>query len=179
MGLGLAIVRRIGALLAVDLKLESSPGNGTTFQFDLPIASLAIMDEPSDTQELTKDLGRGVAVWAVDDDEDVSEALKIQFESWGCDISLALSWEELEILHREQGRWPDLVLVDDMLGEEESGLEIANRLKKEIDQSRIVLVTGNTQPARLKEIRECGFSVLLKPTQTDQLRRLVLAVQTS
>ena len=176
-GLGLAIVRRISETLTLNLSLESRAGDGTTFHFDLPTASMAHTDETDTIQEFTSDIGKGLKVWAVEDDMDVSEALKIQFESWGCDISLAVSSGELLRLHQEQGKWPDLVLLDDMLGDLETGLDIAKRLADVMDQNRIVLVTGNTQAARMKEIRESGFTVLQKPTQTDQLRRLLIAAK--
>jgi len=174
-GLGLAIVRRICATLDLDLHLKSSiEGGGTSFSFDVPIASLNQTETFEVHYETSSDLGNDVLVWAIDDDKDVSEALKIQFESWGCTIRLAESWSDLQDLYFTEGKWPDLVLLDDMLGGPESGLDIAKKLLPNVPQQNIVLVTGNTQPERLKEIRESGFKVILKPAPNDQLKLLVI-----
>jgi len=174
-GLGLAIVRRICTTLELNLKLESSTnGGGTSFSFDVNIASLSQGNVVENHDEVSIDMGTGVLVWAIDDDKDISEALKIQLESWGCTVCLATSWEGLRELRVTEGRWPDLVLLDDMLGESQSGLDIAKNLSPYVPKKNIVLVTGNTQPERIKEIRENGFKLMLKPSTTKDLEQLIL-----
>lgn len=175
-GLGLAIVRRINDLLDLNLRLESTEGVGTRFELCVPFVRSA----PPDTLRQTfaplpvPQGAPGTRVWAIDDDESVREALKSQLQAWGCEVTLAGAWDELEPLQR-RGELPDLVLIDDMLGTSETGLDIAHRLSRHMAHQRIALVTGNTQPARLQEIRDSGFQVMLKPTRTQQLWRLVQA----
>lgn len=175
-GLGLAIVRRINDLLKLDLRLESAEGVGTRFELSVPFVRQA----PADTLRHTfaplptPQGAAGCRVWAIDDDESVREALKSQLEAWGCEVTLGGAWSDVEARYRH-GDTPDLVLIDDMLGGDETGLDIANRLDERLAHQRIAIITGNTQPARLQEIRESGFQVLLKPTRTQQLWRLVQA----
>ncbi|MFT5210874.1 MAG: signal transduction histidine kinase/CheY-like chemotaxis protein [Flavobacterium sp.] len=174
-GLGLAIVRRISTTLDLGIRVESNTeGGGTSFFFEVPIAFLHQAKVPDTHSEIPIDFGKDVLVWAIDDDEDVNEALKLQFESWGCVIHLAGSWSGIKRLRVEDGRWPDLVLLDDMLRELDTGLDIARRLAEEMPRHQIKLVTGNTKAERLKEIRESGFEVLLKPTQIQKLKELVV-----
>ena len=174
-GLGLAIVRRISATLGLDIKLISSKeAGGTTFTFELPAAALSQTKKSNNVSAFSEDVGNGVVVWAIDDDKDVAEALKIQFESWGCTIFLGESWSDLESIQSDGFSKPDLVLLDDMLGGSNTGLDIAMKLIPSVPKRNIVLVTGNTQPARLKEIRESGFNVMMKPVPSEELKRLVL-----
>ncbi|MGH8595782.1 MAG: response regulator, partial [Gammaproteobacteria bacterium] len=71
------------------------------------------------------------------------------------------------------GGWPDLILIDDMLGDRESGLDIAKWLKTSLPSERIVIITGNVDLQRQRELQDSGFRVLLKPTAPHQLRRIV------
>jgi hypothetical protein len=56
-----------------------------------------------------------------------------------------------------------------MLGRAETGLDLANWLADRVPPERILLVTGNTEPERLRELNESRFRVLRKPVSSDDL----------
>jgi CheY-like chemotaxis protein len=83
-----------------------------------------------------------------------------------------------------QGRLPQLVLIDDMLEEGCSGLEIAQwlrseRLAEDPDKTQIVLLTGNADADRLETIRRSGFRLLQKPLRPGELKSLLVRVSSA
>jgi DNA-binding NtrC family response regulator len=55
------------------------------------------------------------------------------------------------------------VILDDMLGTGETGLELARWLAERMPQSRVLVTTGNVSPERWAELNASGFPVLRKP----------------
>ncbi len=174
-GLGLAIVQRINKLLHLDLQLHSRCGSGTRFEFRLPSVHDSGQTTPRSEQTLPPDITQSIDkdVWVIEDDAMVAEALQIQLHAWGCRVSLADSRATLEAIYQRSGRWPDIALIDDMLGEQESGLEIAEWLKQHLPAEQLIIVTGNTLPERLEEVNNAGFQVILKPMSPQQLLELL------
>jgi CheY-like chemotaxis protein len=164
-GLGLAIVKRISVLLKLEVSLESSEDSGTVFTVNIPLAEEASeIIEPAHRHSMSdasmKSLD-GAGILAVDDNPDILDALGQLLSDWGCIVSKAQSSEAaLQIM--SEGNI-DFALIDDMLGEHETGLDLAIDLANNIPKSRILLITGNVLPNRLSTIREHGFSVFLKP----------------
>ena len=111
----------------------------------------------------------GKRVWIVEDDAMVRDALRVQFDAWGVDHDFALSREELAGLRGADGDWPDAAMLDDMLGRDEGGLELARWLAAHMDASRLAIVTGNVAPARLAELEDSGIRILRKPLSSAQL----------
>jgi DNA-binding response OmpR family regulator len=68
----------------------------------------------------------------------------------------------------------ELALLDDMLHDDVSGFEIAKELANAMSSKRIIMVTGNVSASRLREIREAGFELLIKPIDYYVLRQALL-----
>jgi len=60
------------------------------------------------------------------------------------------------------------MVMDDMLGTAEGGLEIATWLRERMPAERILLVTGNVG-ARLRALEDSGLTVLRKPLSSAEL----------
>jgi signal transduction histidine kinase len=169
-GLGLSIVKRIDELLGTGLELESAPEAGTRVTIVLPRTEApgnALADAPAlrrDPEALS-----GCRIWIVEDDRLVREALASLLGSWEVDYAFAATRAELESLRVSDRGWPDAVILDDMLERGERGLDIALWLADALSRKRILLVTGNPDPARLQEIEVRGFRALLKPLSSDAL----------
>lgn len=169
-GLGLSIVRRIAMLLDMNLRLESEPGRGTAVTFEVPAA--ANVHGVVAEEDLSFAAGgafKGARIWIVEDDPMVRDALSMQFNAWEALPAFASSASELLALREAHGRWPDAIILDDMLGTGEQGLEIARMLREYVDDERIVLVTGNVDPARTLELEASGLVVLRKPLASSDL----------
>lgn len=176
-GLGLAIVKRIAALLEMKLTLKSEPGSGSTFSVHMPART--IIDDADDSalpgrpEQSADESLEEVRVLVVDDDAAILDAVTGLLRSWGCHVSGAASPEQLERLMATETDF-ELVLLDDMLHDEVSGLDIAQQLSLRLPRQRIIMATGNVSAPRLAEIRDAGFKVLIKPVDYYVLRQALL-----
>jgi signal transduction histidine kinase/ActR/RegA family two-component response regulator len=163
-GLGLSIVRKINEMLDCGLVLDSAPGKGTRVTVCIPVSGTATpaaaAAEP--TFPITADFA-GARIWVIEDDPLVRTALGIQLDEWSVDHDFAMDRAQILALREADGEWPAAVILDDMLGAGERGLEIARWLREHLESARIVLVTGNVEPSRVDALQESGFKVLRKP----------------
>ena len=169
-GLGLSIVKRICELLGLELQLVSTPGRGTRIAFTMPLApSAPPAAEPGLAPPAEGTPLDGRRIWIVEDDPLVQDAVCARIEAWGARVSVASSREELEALRDADGDWPDAVILDDMLGGSSQGLELTQELARHLPAVRLVLVTGNVDGPRLRELEGSGFVVVRKPLASSQL----------
>jgi signal transduction histidine kinase/CheY-like chemotaxis protein len=175
LGLGLAIVQRLADLLDHELRLRSAPGRGSCFTLLLPRADPVAAALSSDAwlAPPTEVVLVGRDVLVVDDDAVVCEAVRGQLAQWGCTVRTAASAAQAMAAFGTPA-WPDLVIADLRLAEGEDGLALAQRLRQ-ISGGRVpvVIVSGETDPARLQAVREAGFAVLAKPLRPARLRALL------
>ncbi len=173
LGLGLAIVRRLVALLGHGLVLRSVLGRGSAFVLTLqraaPAAPAALELVPLAAAEPLA--GRRVLI--VDDDAAVREATRGQLAQWGCEVLVAA--DGAQALARQAAGAPEIVLTDLRLADGEDGLAVAQRLRERAAVP-VVVITGDTVPARLRAAREAGCTVLTKPLRPARLRAVLEAL---
>jgi len=162
-GLGLSIVRKVSELLGLELLLDSAPSSGTRVTFRLPVSVVAAPQPVESMAAASPVEFAGQRVWVVEDDPMVRSALGIQLDEWAIDHDFAVDRAGILALKESDGEWPAAVILDDMLGQGERGLEIATWLTEHFGSERIVLVTGNVEPARVQALAKSGFRVLRKP----------------
>ncbi len=125
-GLGLVISQRLVELMGGELQLESSPGAGTRFFFDL---DLPVADATAWMLNVPPPPGEHVLV--VDDHEVARKILREYLETWGLTVTDADSARTAidAIQAAEQaGRPFDLILLDTSLPGGSDGLDTAQRL---------------------------------------------------
>lgn len=175
LGLGLAIVRRLGSLLEAPIEVQSVPGKGSVFcvafargaSTDLVVNSTA--NAPGDLQ------GRWVVV--VDDEGAIRQAMKELLGQWGCEVTVAGSGDEAVELVAMSPRVPDVIVCDYRLRDNEYGLEAIEKLRSEFcEDIPALLVTGDTAPDRIVEIKSSGIPVLHKPLGPEALRQALLHI---
>lgn len=110
-----------------------------------------------------------IYVWIVEDDMLVRNALSAHFDALGVRHAFGRDRVELETMAAETG-WPDFAVLDDMLGFDETGLDLARWLSPHVSKERILLVTGNTDPMRVKELEGSGFQMMRKPVSSENLK---------
>ncbi len=182
-GLGLAIVERVGRMLDHPVLLRSAPGCGSTFTIVLP-RSCAPTQAPKATETAATPTApaveglpslRGRCIAAIDDDPIVLEGMRQLFEHWGCSLVAAASTEELLNRLAEGASVPDLVMSDYRLRDGETGAQAIAKVTAFCGRPLPgVLVTGDTAPERLREAALSGHAVLHKPVRPGKLRALLL-----
>ena len=174
MGLGLAIVDRLARLMQANVQLASTPGRGSTFSFELPLATRA--DAPQ-AEAAPRPLAarRGFAgslVAVIDDEQMILDATRSLLEQWECEVVTAVSGASAMEKLSTSTRAPDAIVCDYRLRGAENGLAVIDALRSEFNQDiPALLITGDTGPERLREIEASGLSVLHKPVQNEVLRQ--------
>ena len=172
LGLGLAIVRRLAALLEHDLELNSVPGRGSRFR--LVLAQEKPRAHVSEMYEQYVDDVAGAMVLVIDDDVTILTAMETVLQNWSCTPvladSLAQALEKLETLDRP----PDVAIMDFRLADGASGIQVMKQINSRLEiELPVIIVTGETAPEQLREVQEAGYPLLHKPVSTASLRSLV------
>ncbi|CAM5243839.1 ATP-binding protein [Rhodanobacter lindaniclasticus] len=180
LGLGLATVQRLAQLLDTVVEVDSRPGRGSVFHFELPLASAQMLSSPpvEEEEEPAGDLvGRRVLV--LDDDPAILSGIRFLLRSWGCDVAVA---EDHQQAQEAIENWPapvDIVICDLHLRSGERGTDLfaeLDRLYERDGETRFarLLVTGETRADRLQEVLAGKLPVLYKPVSPQRLRRAML-----
>ncbi|MES9815331.1 MAG: EAL domain-containing protein [Candidatus Thiodiazotropha sp.] len=176
-GLGLAISKRLVSLMGGQLGLESKPGKGAIFSFNIPIA-LAQDSEPeqSNLQSL-----QGIKVLIVDDNDINREILHNQVVDWGmCNGSCASGDIALDMLREsaKQGQPYEIILLDwHMPGMD--GVELARRILVEssIPRPYVIILSSSGFDPNAPLMAEAGIAAFLpKPVRQQHLLEIMCDV---
>ena len=117
----------------------------------------------------------GKLVLLVDDDPQNLAGLSMLFESWGCRVIAAGSGNALLERVLPLAERPALIVSDYRLRDHETGIHVIERLREEYNDPDLpaLLVSGDTDPARLSEAAARGVPLLHKPVQVQALRERV------
>ncbi|MBJ6135379.1 response regulator [Ochrobactrum sp. Q0168] len=178
LGLGLAIVRRTAMLLGHPLKLVSNPGKGSMFSLTVPRTRDKGLEIPRMHVPLEAETSPGIIV--IDDEKDVIDAMEQLLQLDGHRIYPGRSAEEAQASYAaalESGDAPvDLIIADYRLGGGVTGLDAIQTLRSVVGRPLpAIIVTGDTSPARLREVNASGALMLHKPIDVDELRKAIAA----
>lgn len=174
LGLGLSIVERLADLLGHRLGMRTEPGRGSVFWVDLPQAEGQgpAGRTPERTLDVQSELA-GTLVLVVDDEPSILEGFEALLAAWDCEVLTATDGESAASALRSADRAPDLMVLDDQVGQER-GPEIAHalcaQLSDEQQEPLLLFVTGSTDAMRLAELERQGLLVLSKPVAPIRLR---------
>lgn len=175
LGLGLAIVRRMGNLLDCPVTLRSVAGRGSVFTVSVPRALSVPADPvPPHAEASPIPLPRGGLILVIDDDAAALTAICVALQQWGHEVVAAATHDE--ILKRVAGlrSVPDLLICDYRLPGPTDGIRAIHLLRAEFNEDiPAMLITGDTAPDRLREARDSGILLLHKPVVFSRLRAAV------
>lgn len=175
-GLGLALCRRLVAMMDGSIELRSEPDDGSQFMVKLPLvptdapaSSPSAMGAAADKAELS-----AIKVLAVDDQASNRELIRIQLEELGYRVNLACNGSDALLRFNQESY--DLVLTDlSMPGMD--GYALSRSLRS---QGATVPVVAMTAHAEIEEHRRCtkeGIdAVLVKPILLNNLSQTLSKV---
>lgn len=173
LGLGLAIVSRLGRLLGHRVELRSRPGHGSVFSIDVPYGDAQLIQAPAVTI-VPGPIPRDALVVLVDDESAILRGMAELFDNWHIDLVTAHSADEAVQWLDSLGRVPDVIVSDYRLPEDTDGIEVITRLRQQYGADiPAILVTGDTAPDTILRINQAGFPLLHKPLRPAKLRALL------
>ncbi|WP_296753225.1 ATP-binding protein [Thiobacillus sp.] len=173
LGLGLAIVSRLGRLLGHRVALRSRPGHGSSFSIDIPLGDARLIEAPVPAAPPGQ-VPADALVLLVDDESAILRGMAELFDNWNIDLVTAHSADEAVQWLDSLGRVPDVIVSDYRLPEDTDGIEVVNRLRRKYGRDiPAILVTGDTAPDTIQRIARAGFPLLHKPLRPAKLRALL------
>lgn len=170
-GLGLAIVDRIARVLTHPVTVRSRPGAGSVFAIEVPCAAPGALARP----DFEGDGGlAGLAVLAVDDDDDVLVGLTAILAGWGCRVSAHRSAASAAQAVESGAFLPRLLIVDHHLGDG-WGPDLVMRLRGALGGVPAVVISADHRPEVAARIAALGLDLLRKPVRPAKLRALIEA----
>ncbi len=174
LGLGLAIVRRMAALLDHRVWVQSAPGRGTRFTIELPPAERTAGAAAPAGGEPGPERLAGRTVLVLEDDADIRTALAALFARWRCRVVAPDDPAAPDLAENLRAEAPDLVVADYRLPGNTTGVDVVRALRHALDRPvPAVLLTADTAPEGLLAARESGLALLHKPVDS---RRLLAAL---
>ncbi len=173
LGLGLAIVQRIGDLLGHTVNVRSRVDSGSVFSIEVPLAPAESPQASKKTESEKVAAGSG-SILVVEDDPAVRHSLEKLLHADGHRVTAAADGDEAIDLVTDKGVRPDIVIVDYDLPKGVTGLYLMTRLREAIggDVPALVL-TGDIATPTLSEISRQGYTHRSKPITGENLTRLI------
>ena len=175
LGLGLSIVERLCRLLGHSVELSSVMGKGCVFRIIVPwVAPQADMADPTAAVHAHVDKFSGKLVVVIDDDTLVLDSMAGLLRGWGCRVVAASSGGAALARLAEYDHPPDLIISDYHLADGSTGIEAITRLREALNLPvPALLISGDTDPLRLREARASGYHLLNKPVSPRALRAML------
>ena len=175
LGLGLAIVDRLCALLGHPIELTSTVGRGSRFSVSVPcILARPVHPEASQLPQTILDAAHRQLVLVIDDDPLVRDSMRGLLQSWGYRVTTADSENAALMAVAAEDRRPDLIISDYRLAHGKTGFEAIERLHRTCGAPiPAFLISGDTAPERLREASASGYHLLHKPVMPMTLRAMI------
>ena len=179
-GLGLAICKQLVGLMGGTIDVESRPGFGSRFWFELPLEPAM---EPVVARDSLSTHLKGVRALAVDDIEMNLEIITRQLKGFGMEVVCCRDgFDALAEVERawHRGTPHDIVLIDQMMPGL-AGETLAERIRAipQLAETKLVLISSAGHHGRGERARQVLDAVLDKPIRQRDLQACLTALYAS
>lgn len=180
LGLGLPIVKRLAGLLGHAVRVASRPGRGTVFAIDVAMPGPATLPAaPAPTTSPTTAPAAaahipGGEILVIEDDAELRTLLALYLREEGHrPTTVRDGTEALALVERKSVR-PDVILTDYNLPGPMNGAQLAAALRSRAERAiPVVVLTGDTSPAVMRDVAAQGCIQLHKPVHLTQLQQTI------
>lgn len=174
LGLGLAIVQRLGELLEHPIDVRSRVGRGSVFAIEMPLGRPPRRRRRARTVRSDNAPARGDAILVIEDEPTLRNMLVSALTQQGYRTAAAGSGSAALALVIGNGFRPDLVVSDYALPGGMNGAETAAALHTALGREiPVVFLTGDIRAASLREITIPNSVRLSKPVKPAVLGRAI------
>ncbi len=161
-GLGLAVVHGIVKSLGGEIKVESRPGQVTSFEIWFPLLADSLLESFPEEEDTISIKGSGKILF-IDDEEDLVEMTRLMLEGLGYEVTATQSSAEaLELFRTNPNRF-DLVITDQTMPEM-TGMALAQEIMGIKPGIPIILCTGFGGSLNAEEVKNAGIrDYFIKP----------------
>ncbi|MCM2343390.1 MAG: response regulator [Alphaproteobacteria bacterium] len=177
-GLGLTITKQLLHMMGSDISVESIPGEGSQFHFILNMN----IAENTGTEDIClpedMELIKGLRILAVDDNPVALEIMSEQLGACGALLQTATNGKDtLSLLAKanESGTPFDFIVLDYFMNEE-TGIDIANIIRKNPSYNNVLMILATSKPTRSdsKIVIDAGIKgYLTKPIRPSELLSVI------
>jgi signal transduction histidine kinase/ligand-binding sensor domain-containing protein len=174
-GLGLSTVYGIVKQHQGWIEVSSKPGTGSTFKIMLPVIELPTPTPTADPVE-TRPQGGKETILVVEDDEAVRSLTRRLLEGFGYRTVEAASGRDALSRWRDRVNEIDLLLTDMVMPEGVSGRELAEQMRAQRPNLKVVFISGYSPDVAGKDtefIHRNGSRFLQKPVPPRELLQMV------
>jgi two-component system CheB/CheR fusion protein len=174
LGLGLAIVQRLGELLRHPIGVRSKLGTGSVFSIEVPLVRAAPIETPHGPSTKADHVPhRRGAILLIEDAATVRTTLERMLANEGHRTAAAASGAAaLELV--AGGFHPDLIIVDFALAGGVNGVEAATAVSEAVGRKvPAIFLTGDIRSASLHEIDRTGGIRFAQPARPNELSRAI------
>ena len=180
LGLGLAIVVRIARLLEHEVSLRSELGRGSCFEVVVPRGDCEDLPAtaPLVPEQRAASSINGQVIVCVDNEQEILDGMHGLLHKWGAyPVTADTQQDALDQLQRlrdDEDRLPALLLVDYHLGNNVTGIEVIEALRRSAGSElpAVILTADYTQDVA-HIVRDAGHVLLHKPIKPAALRALI------
>lgn len=179
LGLGLAIVQRLGNLLDHRVNVRSHLQRGSVFSIEIPVlANASVLSAKHHQRSVTssglEEANQTGNILMVEDDPEVRDLLKQLLEDEGHQVAAAADGIAAFDLAARGMAPPDLILADYNLPGGVDGLQFAVKLREILHrQTPVIILTGDISASTLRDIAHQNCVQLSKPVKLQEMTRAI------
>ncbi len=177
LGLGLAIVKRIATALGHELTLNSVVGRGSRFSVSAyrAVGTTEAPDTGAQTGPAVPDGGfAGKRILLVENDWEVTKAMSVLMNSWGCAYKTAATLREAVETIDPDSWVPDLIIADQHLDQDDLGTLAIEAVRATADRNiPAIVATADSAADVAAASAEIGAELMSKPIKPAHLRALI------